>query len=99
MAGLRYPLMYQCKRCEEVYEGLHRSKIHVKEEHGIAWKRTRKELRIVGIHEQLPTSIVGESRKSLKTRLIEVFAYKGYLKDLPVFGSLKLDQSGKSGGE
>lgn len=51
---LRYPLTYQCKRCGEIYDGLHRSKVHVKEEHGIAWKRTRKELRVIGIHEPLP---------------------------------------------
>ncbi len=54
MAGLRYPLTYQCKRCGEVYDGLRRSKTHVKAEHGIAWKRTRKELRVMGIHEPLP---------------------------------------------
>ncbi len=54
MTELRYPLTYQCKRCGEIYDGLHRSKTHVKEEHGIAWKRTRKELRVMGIHELLP---------------------------------------------
>lgn len=89
MAGLKYPLTYQCRRCGEIYDGLHRSKIHVKEDHGIAWKRTRRELRLIGIHEQLPTSTVEESRKSIKIRLVGFFAYKGYLNDLPNLGGFK----------
>jgi len=103
MTELRYPLTYQCKRCGEIYDGLHRSKTHVKEEHGIAWKRTRKELRVVGIHEPLPTIELLPSEKersekkskervgtylpkSLKAHLIGIFAYKGYLNNLPIFG-------------
>lgn len=100
MARLRYPLTYQCKRCGEIYEGLHRSKTHVKEEHGIAWKRTRKELRVVGLHKQLPVSVEprglkstkiekkhpGNMRKLQKSRLIRIFAYKGYLTIFPILG-------------
>ena len=52
-------MVYACLRlgCDEVFAdpgALLKGKIHVRRDHGIAWKQTRKWLRVVGIHESLP---------------------------------------------
>ena len=69
-SGLRYPITYQCRRCPATIPGLLRAKCHVYLEHGIAWKRTRSCLRVVGIHEQLPDiELLGsEKRKGERVR-------------------------------
>lgn len=54
MSKLRHPIMYQCRRCDATYPNLLKAKCHVYLEHGIAWKKVRSYLRVVGIHEQLP---------------------------------------------
>jgi len=52
-------MMYQCTRpdCGEVFPSLLLGKIHIRQDHGIAWKQTRKWLRVMSDHDLLPAPI------------------------------------------
>jgi len=87
---------YECKGCGAYYESQLKGRCHVHLEHGIAWRKTSKWLKWRENLAKRPSPNHKKSRKPFKVRLIGIFAYKGYLKDLPIFGTLKLDQSGKT---
>ena len=94
-------MMYRCMRqdCDEVFPSLLLAKIHVHIDHGIAWKLTRRWLRVVEEHERLPDFDAKKNapfhpavlRKSKKSKIAAKSAYKDYL-------NLRREKSAQTGG-
>lgn len=49
MVRMKYPILYQCRRCPATYTNLLKARCHVYLEHGVSWRRARLEIKKGGV--------------------------------------------------